>query len=154
MEVYEISAHAYLDRDEDFVGYENICKSYGELRRIIDNKDWKEALMGVYGVYAITDKKTGKLYVGSAYGDNGIYGRWLTYLNSGFDKDEQETGKYPNKKLKELVLRKGMVYIAENFQYTILEIFPKNEIGKDRALKRETYWKEILRTRSCGYNDN
>ena len=154
VEVYEISTHAYLDRNDDFVGYENVCKSYVELRRIIDNKDWKEALRSVYGVYAITDKKTGKLYVCSAYGANGIYGRWLIYLNSGFDKDEKETGEHPNKKLKTLVLREGMAYIAENFQYTILEIFQKNELGKARALKRESYWKEILHTRSCGYNDN
>jgi len=154
VEVHEISEHAYLDRDDDFVGYENVCKSYVELRRIIDSKDWKEALKSVYGVYVITDKKTGKLYVGSAYGDDGIYGHWLIYLNSGFDKDEKETGEYPNKKLKELVMRERMAYITENFQYTILEIFQKNEVGKDRALKRESYWKEVLHTRSCGYNDN
>jgi len=154
MEVYEISAHAYRDRDDDFVGYEKVCMSYRELEYVIDNDDWKKALSAVYGVYVITDKKTGKLYVGSAYGDNGIYGRWRTYLDSGFDKDETETGEYPNKKLKELVQREGMEYLVENFQYAILEIFPKN-FGNDRALQRESYWKKVLHTRSpYGYNDN
>lgn len=154
VEVQEISEHAYLDRDNSFAGYENVCKTFVELRRILGRKDWIEALSGVYGVYVITDNKTGKAYIGSAYGDNGIYGRWLVYINSGYDKDEKETGEYPNKKLKDLVQREGMAYITENFQYTILEIFPKNEIGKDRALQRESYWKKVFHTRMYGYNDN
>lgn len=28
------------------------------------------------GVYLISDTYTGKLYVGSAYNENGIWGRW------------------------------------------------------------------------------
>lgn len=154
VEVLEIIPHLFLEREDDFVGFGNVCKSYKELKRIINSRDWKEALSSVYGVYVITDRKTGELYIGSAYGENGIYGRWIVYLESGYDKDEKETGEYPNKKLRELVKREGLEYILENFQYSILEVFPKNELGKDLALKRESYWKEVFQTRLCGYNDN
>lgn len=145
---------AYLESIEAFTGFDNVCRTYKELKRIIDDSEWWTALSSVYGVYAITDRATGKQYVGSAYGDTGVAGRWSVYLHSGYDKDEKETGEYPNKKLKNLVNEKGLSYIQENFQYALLEIFPKTEIGKKKALERESYWKVVLQTREFGYNDN
>ena len=38
----------------------------------------KGPLSNVAGVYVIADQATGKLYVGSATGDEGIWGRWRT----------------------------------------------------------------------------
>ncbi len=154
IELHKIAEKHYLETEEDFNGYENVCKKYKQLKQIIDQKTWKEALSRVYGVYVITDMENGKQYVGSAYGENGIYGRWKTYLESGYDKDEKENGEYPNKELKKLVKEKGLKYIQENFQYAILEIFPMNELGKEKALNRETYWKTVLKTKEHGYNDN
>jgi len=155
VKLQEILPNPYLEHGgDDFEGYEAVCKSHRELKRIIEKKDWVDALGRVYGVYVITDTKTGKLYVGSACGDDGIYGRWSAYLKSGYDKDEVETGEYPNKKLRQLVQRERMAYIEENFQYSILEIFPKSETGKQKALKREAHWKQVLQTRLFGYNDN
>ncbi|MBF1034889.1 MAG: GIY-YIG nuclease family protein [Candidatus Nanosynbacter sp.] len=72
--------------------------------------DWCRALRSRKGVYLITDKNTGKQYVGSAYGEDGILGRWSVYLKSGYAKNEKENNKYPNKKLKELVKEKGLKY--------------------------------------------
>lgn len=156
IEIHKIAEKHYLETEEEFNGYESVCKKYKQLKQIIDQKTWKEALSRVYGVYVITDTKNGKQYVGSAYGENGIYGRWKTYLESGYDKDEKENGEYPNKELKKLVnaKEKGLKYIQENFQYAILEIFPMNELGKEKALNRETYWKTVLKTKEHGYNDN
>ena len=99
----------------------------------------------------MTDTKTGKLYIGSATGADGIYGRWQTYLKRGYDDSDKD---YPNKKLKELVKKEGIKYIQDNFQYSILEIFPKTDIGCNKALERESYWKNVFKTRMFGYNDN
>ena len=95
-----------------------------------------------------------KLYVGSAYGEQGIYGRWSVYLSDGYDKNELEASKYPNVKLKKLVNKHGMEYIQKHFQYTLLEIFPKTEIGKQKAIEREQYWKHVMKSREFGYNKN
>lgn len=35
------------------------------------------------GVYLITDINSGKMYVGSAYGENMILGRWENYIANG-----------------------------------------------------------------------
>lgn len=153
IQVFEITKKHYLEIEEEFNGYENICKKYKELKQIIDMPIWRNALSNVYGVYVLTDTHTGKVYVGSAYGENGIYSRWKTYLTSGYDKDEVENGDYPNKQLKELVKKEGMKYIEENFQYSLLEIIPKTA-GKEKALQRESFWKNVLKSREFGYNDN
>jgi hypothetical protein len=154
VQIDSISAKPYFELDINFPGYENLCKSYYELKQHWNNKSWMQALSEVYGIYLITDKKTGKLYVGSATGQDGIYGRWTAYLADGYDKNEKEDSKYPNIKLKELVNAKGIEYIQKNFQYTILEILKKDEIGKSKALKREIYWKNVFQSRKFGYNQN
>ena len=53
-----------------------------------------------------------------------------------------------------MVKEKGIEYIQDNFQYSILEIFPKTDMGRDKALERESYWKNVFQTRMFGYNDN
>ena len=154
IEINEILPNEYLSMESDFIGYENVSKSYAELSNLMVKSSWKNALSDVFGVYVLTDSNTGKLYIGSATGENGLYGRWKTYLEKGYDKSEEQDSKYPNKQLRELVKKKGVEYIKNYFTYTILEIFPKNEIGKNKALQREGYWKEALKTRTHGYNCN
>ena len=153
IEVKELLADDYL-KIEQFCGYENVSKSYNDLKNVINKPSWKDALESVYGVYVLTDTSNGKLYVGSATGEQGIYGRWITYLNSGFDKNEIQNGEYPNKQLKQLVKENGIQHIQKYFQYSILEIFPKNKIGADKALEREAHWKRVFKTKEWGYNDN
>lgn len=154
MEVELVSSQSYFDRNIDFPEFENLSRSYSDLKKHFNNPNWRNQLSFVYGVYVITDTKTGKLYVGSAYGQDGIYGRWSAYLKDGYDKEECEDNQYPNKELRELVNNKGFKYIQTNFQYTLLEIFSKNDIGKQKALDREKYWKQVLKTREHGYNEN
>ena len=154
IEIHEICAKPYFELDSEFPGYEKISKSYEELKVHWHNKSWRDQLSSVYGVYLITDVKEGKLYVGSAYGIDGVYGRWTHYLKDGYDKDELEDSKYPNVKLKNLVNAKGIGYIQKYFQYTLLEIFSKNELGKKQALEREKYWKEVFKSKDHGYNAN
>ena len=152
--VQTILPNSYFDEEKAFPGYENISYSYLELQQYLAQDTWKSQLSAIYGVYVITDKKTGKLYVGSAYVNLGIYGRWSAYINSGYDKEERENSTYPNNQLRRLVRTKGITYMQENFQYTLLEIFPKTEVGKQKALNREIYWKNVFLSRQFGYNDN
>lgn len=139
--------------DKTFPGYKNVSVSYRELKKKLESPEWRTALSCRNGVYLITDKSTGKLYVGSAYGEKGIFGRWETYIKSGYDKHEVENGKYPNKKLQELVNEKGLSHIQDNFQYSILETFT-DDVSDEYIIGRESWWKEVLRSREFGYNAN
>lgn len=137
-----------------FPGYKNVAVSYPELKdRLKKSTEWQSYLKARKGVYLIADMSNGKLYVGSAYGKDGIYGRWKTYMESGFDKNELENGKYPNKKFQEIVKEKGISHIQRNFRYTLLETFT-DEISSEDIINRESWWKERLLTREFGYNAN
>lgn len=135
-----------------FPGYDKVKLSYEQLEGVIDTPEWQEKLSAKKGVYVIADKKTGKLYVGSAYGNTGIFGRWHTYINCDGSVIEENVN-YPNQEFKEIVKNFSKKYIEENFQYSILETF---EIGtpKEEIIARESWWKEVLLTREHGYNKN
>ena len=105
---------------------------------------WKAALSNVAGVYIIADRATGKLYVGSATGDEGIWNRWCAY---------SATGHGGNRELRQLLRDKGADYAAKNFQFGILEIADTNASDGD-VRERESRWKELLLTRDHGYNAN
>ena len=153
LEVIEVRNPDKTLDDKTFPGYKNVSVSYRELKKKLESPEWRTALSCRKGVYLITDQRTGKLYVGSAYGANGILGRWETYIKSGYDKNEVENGKYPNKKLQELVNEKGLSYIQDNFQYSILETFT-DDVSDEYIIGRESWWKEALRSRQFGYNAN
>jgi len=123
-----------------FPGYDNIKLSWGELSRVINKEGWKTALQNQKGVYLITDISNGKMYVGSAYGDNMILGRWQSYI---------KTGHGGNVELKKLTKS----YISENFEFSILDIF-KATTDDLLIINRETWWKNILKTKEFGYNKN
>lgn len=80
-EVVEILSDVF---DNDiFPGYDKVRISWQELSRVIHKDGWKTALQNQKGVYLITDASNGKMYVGSAYGENMILGRWQSYIKSG-----------------------------------------------------------------------
>lgn len=140
LEVGEILPARY--EGEIFPGYENVTLPWYKLKAIIDNQkqDWITALKNQKGVYLITDNKTGKLYVGSAYGDNMLLQRWSNYIS---------TGHGGNKGLEELAFE----YIKENFQYSILETH-NNTISDKTIINRERWWIKTLKSVDFGYNKN
>ena len=123
-----------------FPGYDKVNISWSELSRIVNKESWKTALQNQKGIYLITDINNGKMYVGSAYGEHMILGRWKSYLKSG------NGGNVELKKL-------SFDYIKKNFKYSILDIF-KSTIDDQIILERENWWKELLQTRDFGYNKN
>lgn len=132
---------------EEFPGYDNVRLSFSQLASILERKkqSWIAALENQKAVYLITDKHTGKLYVGSATSDSGmLLQRWRNYAANGHGG---------NKELLALVDKKGFDYVKQNFQYSILENY-NAKIDDHVVLERESWWKETLQSRQFGYNSN
>ena len=143
-EVLEVLREPYSG--QPFPGYEYIDLPFRELETLVRNNrtDWKTALENVHGVYLITDTSTGKRYVGSAYGDQGIWSRWAEYTASGHGGDAE---------LQELV-KPDLDYPRKHFRFALLE-YRAASTPEDVILKRETFWKEALLTRGkYGLNSN
>lgn len=124
----------------DFESYETVKLLYPELKTLVShpqsNPTWYSALSSINAIYLIQNTLDGKLYVGSAYGNQGLWGRWSNYVR---------TGHGDNKLLKPLN--------PDNFEFTILEIIPPTASAGD-VIDKENRWKERLGTRLYGLNKN
>ena len=127
----------------EFKGFNEVRLSHAELTSVIgeSNPSWRGALRSVAGIYIITDNLSGKMYVGSACGGDGIWQRWTAYASSGHGGNEE---------LKKLLQLKGIDHV-KHFQYAILEVCDVRT-GEKVVLKRESHWKDVLRTREFGLN--
>lgn len=144
-EVQEILREPYSGRN--FPGFDDIDLSFEELETLIRNErlDWRAALENIKGVYLITDVHTGRRYIGSAYGDLGIWSRWRQYI---------ETGHGGNVELTRLVNAQGLPYCRENFRFALLEQRTART-PDDVVIGREGFWKRVLLTRGeQGMNRN
>lgn len=131
----------------NFPGYENINIDFPELEIVFkyQKNDWKGALENVKGVYLISDKSNGKKYVGSAYGDFGIWSRWAVYIGTGHGFNDELT---------RLISEKGMEYARDNFRFSLLE-YRSMRIDDSTIINRESFWKEVMLSRGkFGYNKN
>lgn len=132
---------------EEFCGYENINHDFHTLESIYKTvkPDWKTALVNIKGIYLITDKSNGKRYVGSAYGDSGIWSRWACYIGTGHGWNDELT---------RLIKKEGIEYARNNFRFSLLE-YRSMRADDKTIIERENYWKEALLTRGdFGYNKN
>lgn len=130
---------------DDFPGFAAVDISKAELDVIVARsiESWQSALSSVGGVYLISDAGSGKLYVGSAAGEGGIWQRWTDYSKSGHGG---------NVELRQL-LEEGGSHRCEQFRFSILEIADL-AAGQNAILARETRWKDVLMTRGFGLNAN
>lgn len=98
---------------------------------------WSVALRNVRGIYLLVHRGSGAQYVGSAYGADGILGRWLSYAD----------GHGGNVAMRELAAG------ADAYEATILEI-----VGSDATIEeiceRENLWKKKLGSKAQGLNCN
>ena len=140
------------DRDSIpfFTRYEDVVLSLSQLRKVVNDKEWRSKLESLNCVYLILNKANGKQYVGVTYKDvklgqkNGILSRWTEYA---------QTAHGNNKLLIELLTKEGLKYAEQYFQWTILETLPLNVTSKE-AIDRESLYKKKLGTRENGYNEN
>lgn len=117
-------------------------KSWNELEftweelRILPTR-WRSKLNEWRGIYFIFDVRDGKGYVGSAYGESNLLGRWLNYAARG------DAG---NKLLRQRDPR--------NFRFTILQRVSPDMDAQD-VVRLEGSWKQRLHTRvPYGLNEN
>lgn len=122
----------------DLPTFDKIILTHSELKKIVSNKesnnDWLNALSSVKGIYLIRDSKSGELYVGSASGDDGLFGRWQEYVLNGHGGNEGLKSLDPN-----------------YFEYSILEIV-SNLMTKSEIIHKENMWKLKLGTWENGLN--
>jgi hypothetical protein len=132
---------------ENFCGYENIDHDFSALESIFKTQklDWKGALENVKGVYMIIDKSNGRKYIGSAYGESGIWSRWACYIGTGHGWNDELTT---------LIKKEGFGYARKNFKLSLLE-YRAMKTDDAVIINRESYWKEALLSRGdFGYNKN
>jgi len=98
---------------------------------------WKSALSQWRGIYYIFDTSGRKGYVGSAYGEKNLLGRWLNYAARGHGGNRLLRQRDPRK-----------------FRFTILQrVSPDTDAGD--VIRLEGSWKQRLHTREpYGLNDN
>jgi hypothetical protein len=98
---------------------------------------WKHKLSEWRGIYFILDSSDGKSYVGSAYGDSNLLGRWLNYGATGHGGNSSLRNRDP-----------------KNFRFTILQrVSP--DMKAEEVIRLEESWKLRLHTRSPrGLNEN
>ncbi|MBT2700437.1 GIY-YIG nuclease family protein [Bacillus sp. ISL-40] len=129
-----------------FPGYLNFILTHDQLKKIIENpdahKDWHKMLSAVAGIYLIVDTTSGKQYIGSASGKEGLLGRFKTYAK-GADGGNVE--------LKKLIDANPLH--AKMLQFTLLETLPLSLTAKE-VLVREELYKKKLGSRKNGLNLN
>ncbi|MGH9316888.1 MAG: GIY-YIG nuclease family protein [Thermoanaerobaculia bacterium] len=106
------------------------------------HREWRSRLSAVAGVYLILAATTGKLYVGSATGADGIWGRWREYAKTGHGNNEL---------LRSLVASDSAYPKA--FRFSVLQIVPKS-MSRENVVEREARFKAKLGCLAHGLNLN
>jgi hypothetical protein len=117
-----------------FPGFSRFASSIEEL--LLLPQPWRAALASVKGVYLLVCPDTGDQYVGSAYGEDGFWGRWMAYADNGHGGN--------------LLLRQRD---RTNYALTILEV-ASPDMSSSEIIQREGAWKEKLGSRAHGLNAN
>ena len=142
IEIIEIKPSSF---NKEFPGYLEFTLTYKELEEFINNPIkyyiWKDKLSSVFGIYLLVDIETGLQYIGAAYNEDGIWGRWENHIKTNFSGSNI---------IKELIEENKIK--KYDFQFTILEILP-NYSNKNQVLEREKLYKQKLRTKE-GFNLN
>ena len=131
-----------------FLGFETLILSFDELKQVIENVTdyamWHAAMSAVNAVYLIVDTKTGAQYVGSTYGEDGLLGRWRTYIST--------EGHGHNHGL--IAHLKAGKHTCHDLQFSVLQVLPKN-LPDEQIIAAETLWKKKLLTYApFGLNEN
>jgi GIY-YIG catalytic domain len=99
-------------------------------------RGWAEHLRAWRGVYLIVDERDGARYVGSAYGEENLLGRWRAHVAG----DHGGTVGLANR-------------IPATFRFSILETLHPS-LDAFEVIEVENTWKERLHTRVFGLNEN
>ena len=121
--------------DAAMPGWDAIDLTWEDLR-VLPTR-WKAALAQWRGIYYIYDESDGKGYVGSAYGETNILGRWLDYAAHGHGGNRLLRQRDP-----------------ATFRFTILQRVSPDLDAAD-VIRLEASWKRRLHTHHPqGLNEN
>ncbi len=98
--------------------------------------EWIAILKNAKGVYLLTCPRTKEQYVGSAYGEDGFWGRWQEYVKNGHGGNIGLKSRDPS-----------------DYQVSILEV-NGSSLGMEEIIGREGLWKQKLQSREMGLNRN
>jgi hypothetical protein len=135
-EIIMIGHNEIIKLAPDFKSFEETILSFDELEEIINNpliySDWHSVLKSINAIYMIFDTKSGKKYIGSSYGADGLFGRWTDYVKTF-------TG--GNVGLNDLLLEKPNAY--KNFEYSIIKVLPKTITAHEAIIDEKLYKKKF-----------
>ncbi len=120
--------------DKGMQPWDELVLTWEELAHL--PKSWIGALTQWRGIYFILDAVDGKGYVGSASGDENLYGRWANYATSGHGGNKRLRSRRP-----------------QNLLFSILQRLSP-DVTTDEAVRIESTWKDRLHTRQFGLNEN
>lgn len=126
-----------------FPGFDQVLIDHAKLLLVVDDARyaaWRTALGAVQGIYLITDKSTGKHYVGKADGSERILQRWTAYARDGHGG---------NKGLRQL--SDADSEHARHFQFSLLRVFGPS-VPMAEVNEAEEHYKKALLSRKFGLN--
>jgi hypothetical protein len=121
-------------KEPDFPGFLNLMEPLSKVAAFPSG--WIEALKHARGVYLLTCPKTREQYVGSAYGAEGFWHRWMVYATTGHGDNVALKSREPS-----------------DYQVSILEVAGSSTQIED-VLKMEKRWKDKMKSREMGLNRN
>lgn len=121
-------------REPDFPGYTRFLSNLAAIPSL--PLPWSAALRVARGVYLLTCPQTKEQYVGSAYGADGFWGRWQSYVATGHGGNVGLKSRDPS-----------------DYQISILEV-AGSAASVDDIIACEALWKAKLQSREMGLNRN
>ena len=121
-------------QEEAFPGYARFLGNLSALEAL--PKGWIAALTAARGVYLLTCPRTREQYVGSATGESGFFGRWLSYAGDGHGGNLGLKSRDPS-----------------DYQVSILEVSGSSATVEE-IIGAEQLWKAKLQSREMGLNRN
>jgi hypothetical protein len=121
-------------KEPGFPGFLNFLEPLSKMESLPNS--WIQVLNHATGVYLLTCPKTKEQYVGSAYGAEGFWQRWMEYVTTGHGGNVALKSREPS-----------------DYQVSILEV-AGSSLQIEDILKMEARWKEKLQSREMGLNRN
>jgi hypothetical protein len=121
-------------QEEPFPGFLNFMQPLSRLDKC--PKAWATALANSRGVYLLTCPRTKELYVGSATGGEGFWGRWQEYVQTGHGGNVALKSREPS-----------------DYQVSILEVAGTSATPED-IMAMEGRWQCKLQSKDMGLNRN
>ena len=121
-------------KEPDFPGFLRFAEPLSKIESL--PLSWVTSLRATRGVYLLTCPRTQEQYVGSAYGEDGFYGRWLAYVANSHGGNVELKSRDPS-----------------DYQVVILEV-AGSFATQAEIVEMETLWKRKLQSRAMGLNRN